>query len=233
MNEAWAVLGPLLLAVARLFGILRAHVLLRRVAGPAWWAIAAVLAVGLSPLVVGTIAVEESLGILEWVGLTLLEFGLGTVLGIVLSFPAHAVLGAAQVTSLAALQGPGQKTLAALVVLVAACLGWALSLHHALLHAVIELANQFPVADMQAWTTAVSGDNLPRLIHGLCVLALALATPVLLTAAVIDAALRLTAHTGGADLGEAIRPWTITAGSLIALGASWSAFPHVWGLASL
>ena len=135
--------------------------------------------------VTGSIEVE-ALGVYEWVGLALLEFGLGTVLGMIVSFPGHAVLGAAQVTSFAALQGPRQKTVAALVVLMAACLGWALSLHHALLHAVLELAQRFPVADVGAWSLAVSGDGLARLIHGLCLLALALATPVLLTAAVID-----------------------------------------------
>lgn len=231
MSEAWVLLGPLSLAFARVFGMLRAHVLLRQVAGPTWWAISAVLALGLSPLVVGSIVVQP-LAPLEWFALLALEFGLGTVLGMVLSFPGHAVIGSAQVVGLAALQGPRQKTVAALVVLVAACLGWALSLHHALLETVVELARQFPVASVESWTAALSPSNLPRLAHGLCVLAFALATPVLLTAAVADAALRATAPAGSHDWTAALQPWVTTSAAIVALGASWSAFPAVWGHAA-
>lgn len=232
MNHAWALVGPLSLAVARLFGILRAHVLLRHVTGVAWWAISAVLAIGLSPLVLASTSTEPTGGI-EWVALVVLEFGLGTVLGTVLSFPGHAVIGSAQLVGIATLQGPRQKTMAAMVLLVAASLGWALSLHHALFETVVELARQFPVADIESWGRALDPANLPRLAHGLCVLALALATPVLLTAAVADAALRLTGQSGEQDWTASLRPWVITAGALIALGASWSAFPQVWGHAAL
>ena len=66
--------------------------------------------------------------------------------------------------------------------------------------------------------------------YAMTVLALALATPVLLTVAVADLATRLLGR--GSDpagaLMDALRPWLRTAGALIALGASWAAYPEAW-----
>lgn len=210
----------------RYFGLLRAQVLWREALGTTWEAVAAGLAVCLA--IVGAPDVEFGLG--AWATIAVCEFLLGSVTGALLSLPGQALLGAAGQSAAMLLHGgSGRGTVRVLVV---ACLvgGLAADLHHPLLVSLQQHAAVWPVGEPARWWPAAAGlgAQVVGAAHACLGLAFTLATPVLLAVAVLDLTLRLTTRGVATAPGEALRPWLATAAALVALGASWAAYPEAW-----
>ncbi len=230
-----ASFGLAALVAIRLWALLRQQVLWREVCGPVWEACAAafglLVALGL-PAESNFIAVTWSWPDVLW--LAGWEFVFGTVLGALVSLPGHAVLGALQASG----QTLGISPAAAFRLwgsCMAALCGVALGLHRPLLVAVLDLQAIWPVGQASAWLDASLVDNLYAEVvlagsHAL-LLSLSLATPVLLCAAVFDLTQRLVSRGAGPWLwaGESLRVWLVWATSLLALAASWAAYPGTWG----
>lgn len=211
----------------RLLAILRAQTLWREVVGgPTWWAIAgalaAVLAAAWSPG--RAAAVPWSL----WLLGALFEVLLGAVLGALVSLPGEAALGAARQSSVALGLGRS-RAFAALHLALAGSLAAALALHRPLLTGLRSLATRWPVGDPGLWTIDLELSVVVTSMHDATLLALALATPVLLTAAIVELALALGAAFGpfAAPL-TAARPVLVAAAALTALGAAWAVHPEAW-----
>jgi flagellar biosynthesis protein FliR len=125
------------------------------------------------------------------------------------------------------------RPLVGLGVAIALATALGIGLHRPLVLAIVETFGVFSLGEPQQWlalTTVLGTPWLLRALHGALLLALALATPVLLTAAVVEVALGLVGQGPGpaAVVMAAVRPWLRTAGGLVALGASWAAYGAVW-----
>ncbi len=224
MSGGLAVLGW---GAVRLFGLLRAQVLWRAALGPAWEAIAAVLAVCLAAVLLVPAAAPVTPG--AWTVVAVCEFLLGSALGGLLSLPGAALLGAAS-HGAGLLQAPRVRGLPLL--LAAACLagGLAAGVHRPLLVALRQLQTLWPVGAPARWLPAPADAPswLAASAHAALTVALTFATPVLLTAATVDLSLRLGARGAAAPALEVLRPWLICAAALVALGAAWAAYPEAW-----
>lgn len=220
---AWAAL--------RLFGLLRAQVLWRVAVGPAWEAMAAALAV-VTAVVVAP-AEGPSPTLTQWLLVGGCEFLLGSVIGVVLSLPGQALIGAAGQSAAVVLHGARGGSLVA--AFAGACLagGLAVDLHRPLLLSLQQHVGVWPVGEPARWLPAAEdlASWIAAAAHACLGLAFTLATPVLLATAVIDLTLRLTIRGVAAAPGEAVRPWLATAAALIALGAAWAAYPEAWARA--
>lgn len=216
---AWASL--------RMFGLLRAQTLWREAVGPVWEGVAAGLAVCLAAVVApagGDVAVTMP----TWLLVAGCEFLLGSLLGVLLSLPGQALLAAAGQS--AALLNAARGGLSVMFALACLAGGMAADLHHPLLLGLQQQATQWPVGEPALWMP-LPGALAERAIaaaHGYLALAFSLATPVLLSVAVIDLTLRLTVRGVAVAPGEVLRPWSATAAALVALGAAWAAYPEAW-----
>lgn len=229
---------PWLLVATRFWALLRVQVVLREAVGsPALWeAGAAVFATVLAFAVVEP-AQPEVLTSALLVGF-LFEFALGSVLGQWASLSGYALLGAAGVSSqllVPGAGGQGGRGLAMLLVVLAAGCALALGLHRPLLAALWWSVELWPPGRPEQWALTVA-DGLAELVlaaRALVVLALALATPVLLCAALTDVVTRVVGRGPRSVPGlvEALRPWASTALALAALAASWDAYPELWASA--
>lgn len=216
----------------RLWALLRQQVLWREVCGPVWEVCALGLA-GLVALGLGTtheFAYAMSFDLVDWVWLALFEVVFGTVVGALVSLPGHAVLGALEASG-AALGTPTATGWRLLGCCVTGLCGLSLGVHRPLLAALVDLQAYWPVGHPQSWLTfsGLGGEVITKAHHGL-LLSLALATPVLLCAAVFDLSQRLLARGSGpwqASM-EALRPWLMWASAVVALAASWAAYPGAW-----
>lgn len=223
--------AALLLSV-RLFAILRAQVLWRHAVGPLWWLVAAGLSglVGLGGLAtpVGA-APPHDVGILDVV----FELLLGTVLGIVASLPGFALVGAAAAS--AAPFGAAARSLAALFVILTLAIAMALGLHQALLRVALDTAAAFAVGEPHAWVARADALVLARAAHAMLVLALALATPVLLVAAIAEVCLRVVGRGPAGSESPSATSSAIVRGAaaLVALGAAWQAYGRAWAEAAV
>ena len=230
-----ALLPGLALVVVRLWAVLRAQVLWRAAVGPLWPVLAAGLAVAMAPLVRPPALVPgPDPG--EWVLALGLELAAGTAWGIVVSLPANAVIGAG-LSAARILRAP-PRPLAALAVAVATATALALGLHHPLLEGLVASTEVLPVGDPSAAVALSGAEGLTWAIRGataLTLLGLALATPVLLCAAVVDVALGAVAAgpRPAAAVVDPVRRWARAALALVALGASWAAYGEVWARAVL
>ena len=212
-----------ILAALRTFAILRAQALWRTAVGVSWPFVAAGLALVLAPAVAGPSAPQ-----LSWTtaGIELL---VGTAIGIVVSLPGWALLGAATASATALRVAP--KPMLALTVAFVLAVALSLGLHRPLLFALRE------TGQMGAW--AIAGDAswivVARSLHAMTLLALALATPVLLCLAVAHLTLSWLGRgpAGFAPVADAVTPWIGAAGALVALGASWQAYGAIWAHAAL
>lgn len=229
-TAAWAASG--LLAI-RLFGIFAVQPHWRRVVGPWWSAVAVALAVSLAPALLPRGAWLSSADGGTWIGLALLELMLGGVVGLLVALPGYALIGALDVSGRSlGLHEASSRVTTGLGLAVVLGLGLSLGLHRPLLVGLSSTLDAWPVGRPSAWLWSAP-DLLGRAItaaRGVLVLALALATPVLLTLAVVDLGTRLLGR-GPAPaeaMMDALRPWLRTAAALIALGASWSAYPEAW-----
>jgi flagellar biosynthesis protein FliR len=230
-----AAVVTFVLALARLSAIAWTQVLWRTVV-PGW----GVVAVGLSAIVALTVRAPEGTtlpagGTLLLV-LAALEVMLGLVIGLLAALPGYALLGATSVSAWGLRTARGPLTHLGVCLSLAVALG--LGLHRPLLGALLETFAVLPLADPGAWLHvwgAQGGLLVVRGAHAMLVLALALATPVLLTAAVADLVVRLVAA-GPGPVSIALGPlegWLRVAAGVLALGASWAAYGHVWAEAAV
>jgi len=216
----------------RLWALLRQQVLWREICGPVW----EVCAVGLALVIAlgfgmpTELAYTMDVDITGWLLLALFEILFGTVVGALASLPGHAVLGAldASGTALGAPTATGWRLLGCSI--TGLC-GVSLGVHRPLVAALIDLQFCWPVGHPEWWLSGggFAGDVISNAHHAL-LLSLALATPVLLCAAVFDLSQRLLTRGAGPWMFalETLRPWLMWATALIALAASWAAYPGAW-----
>jgi flagellar biosynthesis protein FliR len=221
-------LGVVLWAALRLFGLLRVQVLWREAVGPAWEAVAAGLAVCVA-LVVTPATADVAVATPAWWLVAGCEFLFGSVTGMLLSLPGQALLGAGGQGELLVLHG-ARGRLAALFAVACVAGGLAADLHRPLLVSLQRHLSVWPVGEPARWMSGLDAFATQAIAggHAYLVLAFTLATPVLLAYAVIDLTLRWTVRGVATTPGDALRPWLATAAALVALGASWAAYPDAW-----
>ncbi|MEZ4384428.1 MAG: hypothetical protein R3A79_24075 [Nannocystaceae bacterium] len=215
----------------RLFALLVVQIPWLRVLGPLWVVVAGALAAAIAGALALVAAPPElaSLGAAGLLHAAVLEVIFGGALGVVVGLPGHALLGAAAASG----RGLGLRrgALEPLILALTLSLGLSLGLHRPLLFGLRALALAAPPGDgALGLLAALAGGLTPAAIAGaaaeLLILALALATPVLLTRAVLTLATALVAAPGR-PLGV-LGPWIASAAAALALCASWSAYPDAW-----
>ena len=236
--SAWeSLIGPAsltwLLATARLFAMLRVQPAWRLAIGPSWTAVALGWAAMLAVTATSgptSIALPDAPSLVDLAVLVVLELGIGTVLGLLASLPAYALLGAGAGSAAALRAQPGP--LVALTVSLVLAVALSLGLHQPLLAAATDTLVWLPLAEPSAATLSVA--TLAGAAHTMLLLALALVTPVLLAGVTVEVAARLLGRGPGPATGAtAIAPWLRLAAALVALGASWSAYAPAWTRALL
>lgn len=224
----------LLLASARVWALLRVQASWRAVLGRRLEWIAAALAVS----VAGLLAVTGRLAPLEFDGLgplllaLVFELALGSVIGLAVSLPGWALVGAAMQSEHALeLRGDGPGTVATLLVAASLAAGLSLGLHGPLLAGLLASFEVFELASASEWLLALElGAWLSEQLARITSLALALATPVLLTWTLIELGAASLGRVGfeAASFSAAITPGLRLAAALVALGAGWSAYPEAF-----
>ena len=221
------------LAAARAWACLRVQASWRAAIGPSWEWIAAGLAVAIAILALATSRVAGPMpSTLASLGVALgFELGLGTVLGLVASLPGWALVGASR-ESEAGLGVSADEGGALTRVIVAGSLaaGIGLGLHAPLLAALLAVFDGFALAQPHQWLAAASPTAAVEGLAAMTTLALALATPVLLTRVLVAVCLvSLGREARGAEgLLAVVGPGVRLAAALVALGAAWSAFPEAF-----
>lgn len=222
MDAALAVTAWLAL---RLAALLAAQVVWARLVGGLWAAVAG----GLAVVLAGAWTLGEAPGgvvtLERFVRGAALEVVVGGALGLVVALPGHALVGAAAVSG-RAVSGRRGGALEALVIAVVVAAGVGLGAHRPLVRGLWAVLGAWPAGEVPVWgwpepaTVAAWG-------AGLLGLALALATPVLLTQAVGDLGLRLCGRSEE-DGVAALRPWLVALAAALALGASIESHPEGW-----
>ncbi len=235
LESAWAPqLSAQALIAVRLFVVLRLQPQWGLLAGRGWWVISAALALLLAPAVaVAPLPASVSLG--ELAQLAILEAGVGLVLGTLVSLPGHALLGAT--TGAAGALRTAPRPFVAVAVALALVAGLGLGLHRIALTALVDHAHAYPPGRLEAWTSTAT-ELLPRAIgalDGALVLALSLATPVLLTVVILRTGIALlgAGPPVAAPTTEVLSASVATLAALVALAASWAAYPHAWARAAI
>jgi hypothetical protein len=226
--SAWLGVG---LVALRWWALLQVQVLWRAAVGRWWIAVSAGLAVVLALGSGGWGAVPTVVPVVDpWLA-AVAEVGLGALVGMVVSLPGHAVLGAAGASGrvLGTAAGPWRALTLALVGATALGLG----LHRPLLLGAQGALEPWAVGDPLAWGSV----DVPvgRLLHGLALLALTLATPALLAGALGEVVLRVAGARAGAggSMLDATAAWLRVAGAAVATGASWAAYDVIWAARAL
>lgn len=230
------IVGQLvLLATVRWFAVLRVQPLVRIALGPATWGAALVLAFVLALRDAGLYPALAPMSKESLVIAVVAEALLGTAIGHVLALGAHAIVGAATSTALV-LRTPPAPLVALFVALVLAT-SLALGLHHAALQGAAALQSAWPLGDPLAWipTAARAVPTIVATTSAAFTLALAFATPALLTAATAELVAAAVARGPGsaAALAQAVAPTLRLAMVLVALGASWAIDLPRWAAAAL
>ncbi len=232
--------GLVLLASARLWATLRVQASWRWAIGPTWEWIAGALAVCMATLAwssgrLGEAALAEGP---TFVLALLFELILGTVLGLMISLPGWALVGAAR-ESEHALGWQGEQgesgSLARLLIAASLAAALALGLHAPLCAGLLGLFDRFALARPPDWLPALAElpDYLIDRAVAITLLALALATPVLLTRTIVALCLSSLAREreDAAELLDVLSPGMRLAAGLVALGAAWSAYPEAFARA--
>lgn len=226
--------AALLLASARVWALLRVQASWRVVLGRRWEWIAAALAVFVSTsmLTAGQLTALELEGLASLVIALTFELALGSVIGLAVSLPGWALVGAAmQSEHTLELREPELGSLARLLITASLAVGLSLGLHGPLLASLGASFDHFELASASTWLAAPQLDAwLIEQLAMITMLALALATPVLLTCTLIElgiASLGRGSFEATALLG-AITPALRLACALVALGAAWSAYPEAF-----
>lgn len=226
----------------RLWGLLRVQIVWRTMYGASWQVIAGFFAIliavfwfsgeyvnGYDEQVLGESGLWRN-----WLVIAGFEFLLGSSLGMLLSLPGYAAIGAAtqsgQVFGLHSSSSRAFVWVHLAMVLIAT---YGLGIHHLILVSLRDSMARWPVGEPQAWAELIYQNSWAEIsshAHSFGVLALTLVTPVLLTTAVFDLSLRLVGRHSSLieSLLASLRPWLCFALALIALGAAWSAYPETW-----
>lgn len=218
------------LVALRWWALLAVQAWWRAAVGRVWLVVAAGLAVALATAGRPGVSVVETAmetGMDPWSAAGL-ELGLGALVGLVVALPGHALIGAAD-TSAQVLRTATAPWRALTLCLVAATL-LTLGLHRPLLVGASLLFETWPVGEPSTWVEGASAVSLGQLAHGLAVVALTLATPALLTGAVVELAVGLAPRGSPAPFGLAggLGASARAAAVLVATGASWAAYDLVW-----
>lgn len=224
-----AAIATWALVSARLAAILWVQVLWRT-AVPGW----GLAAVGLAGMLATLIEPSAALAGSSMEGLVVaagFEVLLGLVIGLLATLPGYALVGATTMSA-SVLHAP-KRPLVGLAVSLALAVALGIGLHRPLAGALLETFAIMPLAEPEAWLAvwkATGPATILRTAHAMLVLTLALATPVLLTAAVADLVTGLLARGPGpvAVAVAPLQPWLRTAAGILALGASWAAYGHAW-----
>jgi len=224
--------GAILLAV-RWFVALRLQPHLGLAIGRAWWptsiGLALLLAATLSNPGVALVSADE------WVLAVVTEVLFGAGLGVVVSVPAYALLGGATASAVALRTVPAP--LLRMCVSGALVAALAMHLHHPALVALRDQVRMYPPGRPASWLPQLEGlpETLAVQLDGALMLALTLATPVLLCVVV----LRVVGAVAGAGpqvgrpFSAVVGPALATLGALLALAASWSVYPQGWARAAM
>lgn len=225
-----AALAAALWLTLRLGALLLVQVPWLRLLGPLWIPIAAALALSIA----GALAISfpPAAGLVDTPTLlrgALFELAFGGLAGALLGAPGHALLGAAGASGRALELRRGAWEPLLIAVVLSLCLG--LGLHRPLLLGLREFALLAPPGVGLARAMELLHRGLsPMVIAGaaahLLFLSLALATPVLLSKAVVEVAAGLVEPPGEPRSGAG--RWLAAAAALLALCASWSAYPEAW-----
>jgi hypothetical protein len=117
----------------------------------------------------------------------------------------------------------------ALHLALAGSLALALDLHRPLLAGLRGMVARWPVGRPESWSFGLELAAVAELLRDACVLALGLATPVLLAAAIAELVLAAASRVPLlAAMSAASRPWIVAAAALAALGGAWAAYPDAW-----
>lgn len=225
MSESlgWGALQLAALLGLRVIAIVRVQPAWRATLGVALLPVAVVtamvVAVAATPRLLGAAVLAPS----EWWIAAAIEVVLGTVIGHALALLGHVVVGHGTVGAIALRVPPGPWTALVLALAGAAAIG--LGLHRPLVGALVDLAVLAPPGDPLALLGGISlGDRVVGLVVDATVLALALATPVLLPAVTVELVAAALARGPGAAalVGPALAPLVRMGAVLIALAAAWS-----------
>lgn len=223
-----------LLASARLWACLRVQASWRWAVGASWEWIAGALAVSLAVLAWAGGRLDASVAAdgTEIVVALAFELVLGSVLGLAISLPGWALVGAAQESEQALAWQGESGSLARLLVAATLTAGLALGLHAPLCAGLLGLFDRFVLARPSAWVPALA--ELPSYLFdraaAITLLGLALATPVLLTRTMVTlclASLGRERH-DARELVDVLAPGLRLGAGLVALGAAWSAYPEAF-----
>jgi flagellar biosynthesis protein FliR len=228
------VLVSVLLASARIWACLRVQASWRVAVGASWEWIAGALAVAIATLAWagGRLDASGTNDGHAFVVALLLELLLGSVLGLAISLPGWALVGAAQESEQALAWQGESGSFARLFVVASLAAGFALGLHAPLCAGLLGLFDRFALAHPSAWLPAVA--ELPSQLIDHCVaitlLGLALATPVLLTRMIVSLCLASLgrARLDTQDWQDVLAPGLRLGAGLVALGAAWSAYPEAF-----
>ena len=243
-SESWPLL---LLASARLWACLRCQASWRCALGPRWEWISAIVALALAALALlgGKLADPSPELARGWtqLGLALgFELLLGATLGALVSLPGHALVGAATTSDALLRERPhdpaspaAPASMTSLLVCASLAAGLSLGLHRPLLAALLAGFELLPLGDPYSWMPPATEllTRAPEAAAHASVLALALATPVLLTRALACLALACLAR-GGVNLealSGVLAPGLRLALAMITLGAAWSSYPQAFARA--
>ena len=196
--------------------------------GPLWWPAAAALAMGVAASVDASPVVLASSQ--SWVVAIGTEVLLGAGLGVLASLPAYALLGGA--TASATGLGTSPTPLVRMSVSGALVAALALRLHHPALVVLRDQATLLPPARSELWLPSVA--ELPGVLalhlDGMLMLALTLATPVLLSVVILRAAGAVVGSGPAVSrpIAGTATPALATLGALMAFAASWAVYPSGW-----
>lgn len=225
-----------LLAGARVWALLRVQPSWQRALGRQWqWQ--ALLVAGPIALILATRSSPSAPPELESLAVLVLalafELLLGTVLGMLAALPGHALVGASDQMSARLGLDASQPSLARVVVMASLAFGLGLGLHAPLLAGLVGVGESLPLGRPEAWLAPLLDLDVALVVDAairMTALALALATPVLLTEMLASLALAtLVRAEACADvLAEVLGPGLRFASALLALGAAWSAYPEAF-----
>lgn len=166
----------------------------------------------------------------SWVFAIGTELLLGAGLGVLASLPAYALLGGATASAVALRTAP--TPLVRMSVSGALVAALCLRLHHPALRVLRDQALLLPPAQAELWLPSLA--KLPSVLavhlDGMLMLALTLATPVLLTAVILQAVAAIVGSGPAVSrpISAAVAPALATLGALMAFAASWAVYPSGW-----